>query len=189
MKALGKSALVVTLLVTGLAGCASVPKSEAKRNVLQDDAEAALATMEANDDSLKPLVQNAYGYAVFPTIGEGGFVVGGAHGLGVVYQQGRMIGYVELNQASIGAQLGGKSFSELLLFSGPAPLESLKSGKLTFGADASAIAVTAGAGAQARFQHGVAAFVMPKGGLMANLSVSGQEITYTQAYGGSGGAH
>jgi lipid-binding SYLF domain-containing protein len=172
-----------------LGGCAtSPPKTEAKRSALQEEAEAALQTMEAKDPSLKPTLKAAYGYAIFPTVTQGGAVVGGATGRGVAYQQGKMVGYVELNQASVGAQLGGQSFSELLVFSDPGAFANLKTGTFGFGADASAVGVTEGAAASARFENGVAAFVMQKSGLMFNLSLNGQRLTYTPAtaYGGSG---
>lgn len=172
-----------------LGGCAtSPPKTEAKRSALQEQAQASLQAMEARDPTLKPTLKAAYGYAVFPAVAQGGAIVGGATGRGVAYQQGKMVGYVELNQASVGAQLGGQSFSELLVFSDPNAFAKLKAGTFGFGADASAVGVTEGAASSARFENGVAAFVMPQGGLMLNLSLNGQKLTYTPAtaYGGSG---
>jgi lipid-binding SYLF domain-containing protein len=176
------SGLAVLLAAIAVAGCATAPpKTEAKRSALQDQAEATLRSMEAKDPTLAPTVSAAYGYAVFPTVTQGGAIVGGATGRGVAYQQGRMVGYVELNQASLGAQLGGRTFSELLVFNDPSAFSNLQSGNFAFGADASADAVTAGAAASARFEKGVAAFVMPQGGLMANLSLNGQKLSYTPA--------
>lgn len=172
-----------------VAGCAtSPPKTEAKRSALEEQAEATLRAMEAKDPSLPATVSAAYGYAVFPTVAQGGVIVGGATGHGVAYQQGKMIGYVQLNQASLGAQLGGQTFSELLVFNDPGALANLKTNTFSFGADASAVGVTSGAAASARFVNGVAAFVMPQGGLMVNLSLNGQTINYTPAtaVGGSG---
>ncbi len=185
----GMAVLLAAIGAIGAAGCAtSPPATGAQRSALQEEAEAALEAMEAKDPSLAPIVKGAYGYAIFPSIAQGGLVVGGATGRGVAYQKGRMVGYVELNQASIGAQLGGQTFSELLVFEDPSAFAKLQSGDFTFGADASAVAITAGAGSTARFDDGVAAFVMPESGLMANLSLNGQKLDYTpaEAVGGTG---
>ena len=65
----------------------------------------------------------SYGYAVFPTIGKGGVGIGAAHGSGHVYAQGKRIGRVTMNQLSVGFQLGGKAFSEIIFFKDKAALE------------------------------------------------------------------
>lgn len=183
---LGLAALSAAIVVGGCA--TSPPKTEAKRSALQEQAEATVQTMVAKDPSLKPTLERAYGYAVFPTVAQGGAIVGGATGRGVAYQQGKMVGYVELNQASVGAQLGGQTFSELLVFDDAGAFANLKTDTFGFGGDASAVGVTEGAAASARFENGVAAFVMPQGGLMLNLSLNGQKLDYTPAtaVGGSG---
>lgn len=161
------------------AGCATTPDTPAERDSLEDRAAATLDTMKARDPSLAPLLDDAVGYAVFPEIGKGGAVVGGAYGHGVVYQHGRPVGFVELSQASIGAQLGGQTFSELIILRDDAALERMKSDNLDLGADASAVALTAGAGRGVQFEEGVAVFVMPRGGLMVDISIHGQKIDFS----------
>ena len=160
------------------AGCATTPDTPAERNGLEDRASATLATMNARDPALADLLDRSAGYAVFPEIGKGGAIVGGAYGHGVVYQHGRAVGYVELSQASIGAQLGGQTFSELNVLRDAAALDRLMSDNLDLGADASAVALTSGGGRGVQFEDGVAVFVMPRGGLMVDISVHGQKIDF-----------
>jgi len=145
------------------------------------------------------LMKTAYGYAVFPTIGKGAIGVGGAHGNGRVYEKGKYIGDTSLTQLSVGFQLGGQAYSEIILFENPAALKQFTSGNFEFSADASAVAITAAAGAQANttgssvgasagkkdattaggYRKGMATFTVAKGGLMYEASIGGQKFGYT----------
>jgi lipid-binding SYLF domain-containing protein len=144
------------------------------------------------------LFKASYAYAVFPTIGKGGFFVGGAHGTGRVYEKGRYVGDATVTQISFGFQVGGQAYSEIVLFKGPQDLTRFESGKFALGAQASAVAITAGAYASAsttgtgtsasgietsavttgRFQDGIAVFTIAKGGLMYEAAVAGQRFSY-----------
>jgi lipid-binding SYLF domain-containing protein len=159
-------------------GCAGAPKTTSEQQNLEDQASAALDAMAARDARIPRLVAESHGYAVFPEVGKGGALVGGAHGLGVVYEKGEPIGYVVLNQGSIGAQLGGQTFAELVLFRTSGALERLKASNFEVGGDASAVMLTRGGGRAIRFERGVAVFVLPRGGLMVDLSVSGQQLDF-----------
>ena len=172
--------IVVGVLAAGcfLAGCSTAPKTQEGRQNLRSDAGAALDTMTSKDATLREFIDRAHGYAVFPNIGKGGAVVGGAYGRGIVYEQGRPVGYAELNQASAGAQLGGQAYSEVIVFENADALGRLKNGNLNFGAGVSAVLLKSGAAREARFQDGVAVFVHPKGGAMAEASVSGQKLNF-----------
>jgi lipid-binding SYLF domain-containing protein len=161
-----------------LTGCATAPDTKAERRTLDDQATATLDTMTARDPGLKELLDGSVGYAVFPEIGKGGAVVGGAYGKGVVFEGGAPVGYVELSQASIGAQLGGQTFSELIIFQDRDALTRLKTDNFDVGANMSAVALKTGAARAAQFEGGVAVFVMPRGGLMVDLSISGQKIDF-----------
>jgi lipid-binding SYLF domain-containing protein len=170
---------VIALMALMLSGCVTdEPKTEAKRDALQDQAQATLREMRATDPGLPSALDNAYAYAVFPSVSKGAVVVGGASGRGIVYQGGRMIGYCELNQATVGAALGGESYSELILFQTENDLGRLKSGNFTFGAEAHAVALKAGASANGTFEHGFRVFVFQHGGLMVDLSLNGQKFKY-----------
>jgi lipid-binding SYLF domain-containing protein len=161
-------------------GCASAPKTTAQRDVLRNDADNTLATMTANDPSLRPLLDSAAAYVVFPEIKQGGFVVGGAGGRGVLYQNGMVVGYAEMSQASVGAQIGGQKYAELIVLRDQAALDRLRASNFDFGGQVSAVAIRAGAAATSNFSSsGVAVFTKPKGGAMLNVSLTGQKIRLT----------
>ena len=142
---------------------------------------------------------NSYGYAVFPTIGKGGIVVGAAHGNGHVYVHGKYVGNTSMTQVSIGAQLGGEAYSQIIFFKDKAALDIFKSGNFEFDAGAGAVAITAAAGANigtqgasgnasgnkrnakaaGAYYKGMAVFTIVKGGAMYHATVAGQKFTYT----------
>ncbi len=143
--------------------------------------------------------RNAYGYAVFPTIGKGGWVVGGSYGKGQVYRNGKVTGKTSIFEGSIGFQFGGKAFSEIIFFQNKRAYDRFTSGSFEFDATAQAVAVTAGAQvkggttgvgagasagpetsvqAKADYINGMAVFVHSKGGLMIEVSVAGQKFTF-----------
>ncbi len=133
------------------------------------------------DPDMKLFFDKAYGYAVFPTVGKGGIGIGGAFGKGKVYEQGRWIGDASLSQLTIGFQLGGQAYSEVIFFRDKAALERFTSGNFAFSAQASAVAATAGASADADYENGVAVFTLAKGGLMYEASIGGQKFGFTPA--------
>jgi lipid-binding SYLF domain-containing protein len=161
-----------------MAGCATAPSTRAERQSLRQDAEATLGAMVARDPALRDVTRTAQAYAVFPSIGKGGALVGGAYGRGILYEGGVATGYVSLQQASIGAQLGGQSFSELLILRNSGDIDALKSGDYTVGANMGVVVLTTAAEAHATFDPNASVFVMPRGGLMVDVSISGQKINY-----------
>jgi lipid-binding SYLF domain-containing protein len=173
-----KVAIGASAAALWLAGCATAPKTRAEERTLEEQASATLEMMKARDARLGELLDSAEGYVVFPEIGKGGALVGGAYGHGVVYEHGLPIGYVELSQASFGAQLGGQTFSELIVLRDRDALLRVKTDNFDLGGSVSAVALTAGAASAAQFEGGVAVFVMPRGGLMVDVSVTGQKINY-----------
>jgi lipid-binding SYLF domain-containing protein len=145
------------------------------------------------------LMKTAYGYAVFPTVGKVGVGIGGAYGKGRVYRKGEYIGDTSVKQLSVGLQAGGQAYSQLILFQHPEALKEFTNGNFEFGAEASAVAITAGLEAKTgttggslgasggkrdattagRYRNGIAIFTVAKGGLMYEASVGGQKFTYT----------
>ena len=172
------SLIALLTLAAFFAGCSTAPKSEEKRDALVDNAQAILKEMKAQDPSLESFLSKGYGHVMFPTVGKGGLVAGGAYGRGVVYRGSDHVGYADLTQASIGLQAGGQSFAELIVFQDEATFNKFTASQLQFGANASAIALKTGAASSATFQNGLAVFVMPKGGLMFEVSLSGQQFKY-----------
>jgi lipid-binding SYLF domain-containing protein len=152
-----------------------------------------------NAGASQAFFSNSYGYAVFPTIGKGGLGVGGAYGKGRVYKQGHYVGDTSVTQLSFGLQAGGQAYSEIIFFQDQRALEEFTSGNFEFGADASAVAITAAAGASAstagssagasggkndattvgKYRKGMAVFTVVKGGAMYQAALSGQKFKYT----------
>ena len=180
----------LAVLVSLAVGCSSSPDTPQTRQTLRADAKAALDAMAAKDPGVRQFAERAQGYVVFPKVGKGAAVVGGASGRGVVYEKGAIVGYAQLKQASIGVQAGAQTYSELLVFENEAALGRLRSGKLTLGAEAAAYALEHGGGREYRYQNGVAIFTLPRGGVMAAAALSGQKITFKPAaHGEAGAAH
>lgn len=151
----------------------------AKQGIADADVAQTIATFKNKDPSLAPYFQSAYGYAVFPTVGKGGFFVGAAYGTGKVYVKKRLVGLSSITQATIGLQLGGQAYSEIVFFKDEYALKQFEQGNFTLSAQASAVAVTAGAAANANYSDGVAIFTLTKGGLMYEASVGGQKFSFT----------
>jgi len=168
---------IAALLALAL-GCASAPETRPQERSIQAAADATISDMTREDPSLGAMLQAAPGYVVFPTVGEGGFIGGVAAGVGVVYEDGLPIGYAELREGSVGAQLGGHSYSQLIVFDTQAALERLKSNNFDLTADASATLIRSGAAASVTFEDGTAVFVDDESGLMAEASIAGQSITF-----------
>ena len=161
-----------------LGGCSTAPVTSSDRTELNNDSAAAVSDFKTQDPSLDTLLQNSYGYAIFPSVGKGAVGVGGAYGQGEVVQQGKSAGYADMTQASVGASIGGQTYSELIIFRTPDAMQRFESGQYTFTADVSAAAVKAGAGDSAKWENDVAVFINVKGGLMGDASVGGQKFNY-----------
>ncbi len=145
---------------------------------LKSQAQATVDAFSRADPSMTTFFTNAAGYAVFPSVGKGGFVVGGAHGKGVLYEKQKIVGSARLSQASIGAQVGGQSFSEVIFFETPGSLDDFKEGKFEMSADVSAVVAGEGASKAAQYKHGVAVFTMAKKGLMVQAAIGGQKFGF-----------
>ena len=167
----------------------------------------AVALADAYDDTIKvfkdagesgAFFDKSYGYAVFPTIGKGGVGIGGAHGKGRVYAQGKHVGDTKMTQLTAGLQLGGQAFSQIIFFEDKRAFDEFTGGNFEFGAQATAVAITAAASAGAtttgasagasggkhdastvgKYYKGMATFTVAKGGLMYEASIGGQKFSY-----------
>ena len=168
---------------------------------------AAVASADEYDDTIAlfknagasgEFFNNSYGYAVFPTVGKGGLGVGAAHGTGRVYEKGKYVGDVTMNQVSVGLQAGGQAFSQIVFFEDKRAFDDFTSGNFEFDATVQAVAITASAGASAgstgtaagasagkkdaatvgQYRKGLAVFTVAKGGLMYQAAVGGQKFKY-----------
>ena len=142
--------------------------------------EGTVATFRRTDPGLARFFSSAVGYAVFPSVGKGGAGIGGAYGTGVLFEHGRPTGKATLTQVTIGPQIGGQAYSELIFFKTPKAIADFKKSELAVAAQVSAVAVKAGASANAKYASGVAVFTLTQGGLMAEASIGGQRFAYEQ---------
>jgi lipid-binding SYLF domain-containing protein len=138
----------------------------------------AIEEVTTSDPGVQRFFDESYGYAVFPSVGKGGFVVGGAHGNGLVYEQGALVGQASLKQVNVGLQMGGQSYIQVLFFQGEQDLARFRENKLEFSGQASAVAITEGASADVDYAKGVAVITKAKGGLMYEASLGGQTFDY-----------
>ena len=184
------------LVMLWMAVLVSMPAMAAQKD---EDFALALANFREQPATAR-FFDNSVAYAVFPTIGKGGIGIGGAFGKGRVYKGGQHVGNVKMGQVSIGFQLGGQAFSEIIFFKNEDVFEDFADGNLEFGADASAVALTASAQASAstkgttasagtsaggskesaaEWYRGMAVFTIAKGGLMYQATIGGQAFDYT----------
>ena len=166
-------AMVALSLAMGLA--ATTVKAEED---LQTESKDAVAGFLKTDPSIQKFIDESSGYAIFPSVGKGGLVVGGARGKGLLYEKGAVTGQTTMTQASIGAQAGGQSFAEIIFFETPTAVSDFKTGKFEMSADVSAVAAAQGAAKSAKYKNGVAVFTLPKKGLMVQASIGGQKFKY-----------
>ena len=179
--------LVITTFVLGFSGLAH---ADSYSNAIE---------VFKKSPAVQPFFENAYGYAIFPTVGKGGIGIGGAYGKGQVYQGGKVTGTARLYKATIGFQLGGQAFSEIIFFQDKRAYDEFTSGNFEFDAAASAVAITAAAqakvgtegvtagasagpatGIQAdtNYRKGMAVFVHTKVGLMYEAAIGGQKFGF-----------
>jgi lipid-binding SYLF domain-containing protein len=146
---------------------------------LEDDiakGQAAIDALLESDPSMQRYFDAAAGYVVIPTVGKVGLGIGGARGKGLLYENGEPTAEVTVTQVSIGFQWGGQAYSEFVFFEDEKALNHFKKGNYELGAQASAVAVTAGASVDAGYESGVAIFTKAKGGLMYEAAVGGQKF-------------
>lgn len=144
-----------------------------------NDANVAKEKLMTMEVGLDHFFTKSAGYVLFPNVGKGGFIIGGASGNGVVYENGEVIGMADLKKLSVGLQAGGQAITEVIFFETANDLEEFKKGEFEFSAEASAVALKSGVSVNAKYKDGVAVFALPKAGLMADASVGGQKFGYT----------
>ncbi|MDN5864078.1 MAG: hypothetical protein L0I62_02520 [Gammaproteobacteria bacterium] len=190
-------ARVVTVLIAGgalagLAACSTTATTSATSGSNAWTGEKAapatasryqetLDRMINKDPGIKRFLGSSYGYAVFPTVGKGALIVGGAYGEGAAFRQGELVAHCTIAKGSIGFQIGGKAYSEVIFFKTRPYFDDFVNGNFSFTTGVSAVAVTTGAAANVTYSNGVAVFTLPKGGLMAAAAVSGQNFDCTPA--------
>jgi len=174
-KALGCFAVAGLFVIA----CAHAPTKPGERADLVTDAHKTIQKMEATDPSLRRVLDESLAYVVFPTVGEGGFIVGAGAGSGVLFEHGRPAGFAQISHASVGAVAGGQRYAQIVVIKDPRALQDLKSGRFDVGAKAQAVILRSGVSTNTTFENGVAVFIEPLRGGMVNASITGQRIRLT----------
>lgn len=138
----------------------------------------AILKAKAKDETLAKWFTDAYAYAVYPKVGKGAVGIGGAHGKGIVIRGNETIATTSLSQLTVGFQLGGQVYSEFIFFKDKTALDNFARGNFEMSAQATAVALTAGASAETNYDGGVAVFTIAEGGLMYEASIGGQKFKY-----------
>ena len=163
------------LVVAFVGGALAADK---KKDELTAEVTEAKATLLKADEGLKDIMAKASGYVIFPSVAKGGLGVGAAAGTGQVLEKGKAAGEAKLSQVSVGLQAGGQAYIELICFEDQTSLDNFKKGNFEFSAQVSAVAVKAGASANAKYEKGIMVLTLAKGGLMYEASVGGQKFKY-----------
>jgi len=169
-----KTSLLATLILVFL----SAPTFAGWDANAEKKAAQTVAKFKKEAPKMAAFFSKARGYAVYPTVGKAGFGIGGAHGTGIVYENGKVIGTSSITQVSIGFQFGGQAYSEIVFFENKAVMDKFKKGDVELSAQASAVAITKGAAVKTDFKDGIAIFTIAKGGLMYEASVAGQKLSF-----------
>ncbi len=172
------STLGFVMVMSLVTACSTTPKTEEDRTELVNKANTTMAQFRKSDADIAKQMASAYGMAIFPKITKAGVGVGGAGGRGVVYEGGKMIGYTTMSQATVGLQLGGQEYSQMILFETREALNAFTGSEWAMSANATAVAAASGAGAAAKYKNGVMVYVMNQEGLMGEASVGGQKFNY-----------
>ena len=173
MKAHLKNIIGAGLLAGALATTLSAQAAD-----LEAKATEAIQNFKRADSGLTKLFESAAGYVVLPGVGEGGFIIGGEHGDGLVYEDKKVAGKVSMTEVSVGAQAGGASFAEVIFFESKDDLKKFKETKCELSAGVKASIAASGAAESAKYQQGVSVFTLPKGGAMVAAKVGGQKFKF-----------
>ena len=167
--------IVGLVLGTALGGRAA----EEKKTALDTETKEAFELFKKTDSKMQSLIDAAVGYVVFGSVVKGAAGIGAAHGDGEVFENGgKLLGTATVTQVTLGFQLGGQEYAEMILFENKDALDAFKTGKFAFSAQVSAVAAAEGAAANAKFQQGVLVFTIAKGGLMYEASIGGQKFKF-----------
>ena len=151
---------------------------EQHRAQVRKEAPETIASYKKTDPAIDKFFKDAAGYAVFPRIGKAGFIIGGGHGMGEVYEKGKVIGTATITSVTVGLQVGAQEFSEIIFFQDQAALDRFKGGKFEVAASVSAVVIKTGASKEANYRDGVVVFAQPRGGVMAEAALGTQKFSF-----------
>lgn len=171
--------ILLLLPVLLCAFCISLRAAEPDFETLKKQANDTIELFKKVDPTMSKFFDGAAGFVVFPNISKGGLVFGGAHGKGVVFEKGFIVGQAAVTQVTFGAQIGGQTLREIVFFETKEAMDRFKQSQVTISAQVSAVAAAEGAGEKARYEETVVIFTRPKEGFMAEASVGGQKFKFT----------
>ena len=170
--------LFSTIITFILSGCSTVPETPEAKKVLDSKVDETIAIFREKDPTILEYFKDSYGYAVFPEVFKGAFLLGGARGKGQVFEQGDMIGYSSLTAATIGFSFGGEYFREIIFFRSSGDLAEFTDDEFAFSAQATAVILRSGAAAKTDYEDGKAVFIMAETGAMVDASIGGQKFKF-----------
>lgn len=168
----------LTVILSALLLCTASASADKSNEELAAQVQEARKTWQAKDDTFNATLEKAYAYAIFPEVGKGGFIVGASHGQGEVYEKGKLIGRSKMTQTTVGAQVGGQTFAQVILFKNKKALDRFKQSRFEGSAAATAIGGKKGAAAASKYKNGVAIMVLPLKGAMAEAAGGGQKFHF-----------
>jgi lipid-binding SYLF domain-containing protein len=156
----------------------ALAQNEEKDDKITADSEAAKKAFLKDDPGLSVFFEDAYGYIILPNVGKAAWSAGAAMGNGVAYERGKHVGFARMTQVTVGFQIGGQAYSELVFFQTKEAFDRFKAGKIEMSAQVSAVAAASGVSANAKYTEGVLVFTRAKKGLMYEASVGGQQFKF-----------
>jgi len=177
LRGLAAAVIACSLLMSG-SGLEAASKRDRERAKLTEEVQETIALFKRTDDTIGELFETSAGYAVFPRVSKGAFGIGAAHGKGQVFSKGGLVGETSLTQVTIGFQLGGQVYAEVIFFETAEIVQNFKDGNVEFSAQVSAVAAAEGVAENAKYKLGVLIFTLARGGLMYEASVGGQKFSY-----------
>ena len=172
---------IVSTMMLGI-GCSATPETAEERGQLVQDAQATTGHFKSQDPRTESFFENAYAYAVFPKITKGGAGIAGAYGRGIVYQGGQMVGYCDVTQGTLGAQLGGMSWSEIVFFENRWSFDKFKANEFAASANASFAGPKTGGTNTLNYSDGVMIFTMDTRGFAVTAAVGAQQFQYESGF-------
>jgi lipid-binding SYLF domain-containing protein len=176
-----KPGVTILFAMLLLPGCSTVPEMPESKAVLSAEVTETIAVFKTKDPEIETFFRQSYGYAVLPKVFKGALWLGGAYGKGEVYEHGKMVGYCDMSQATLGFSFGGEFFREIIFFRDRSDLTGFMSGEFAFSAQVTGVAANAGAAAKADYKSGMAVFITTDKGLMVDASLGGQKFNFVSA--------
>ena len=175
-----KKIVNLTVAALSMGALLTVTALAADESDLQARSQQTIADFQNANPNLQSFMKSAAGYAVFPSVGKGGLVFGGARGQGLLFENGAVTGRTTLTQASFGAQAGGQTFSQIICFQDSAALSNFKNGNFSMSADVNAVAINTSVTKTLPLSYtkGIAVFTMARSGLMGQAAIGGQKFNF-----------